>query len=185
MTIYVRAAALCLLTFQVGFGATPVKLETLLSNSPFFLSAAPKAVLVNEAQLEFRGVLFDGGEYFFSVYDSSNRTSTWVGLNEPGLPITVQSYDANQGTITVLQKGRLINLPLKQAKVATLAQGGPAHPDAAATPATPANVVAAGPDEAARLSAVADEIRRRRSVRAQAQPQPQTPAPAAPVPAKP
>lgn len=144
-------------------GATS-NLDGLLRNSPF--DAAP-AVAANGAALELRGVLVDGGEYFFSLYDPSTRASMWVGLNETGNPFTVQSYDTAKGLAQVAYKGRTLSLALKQAKVVALAANPVANAPAAA-PSAPVNVSsAANQNEAARLTAIVEEIRRRRALRAQ------------------
>jgi hypothetical protein len=110
----------------------------------------------------------DGGETFFSLYDPTARLSMWVGLNEPGNPFTVQNYDPEKATAAVQYKGRVLNLALKQSKVASLpAQAGPSPLPTNSSGPQPAAVAGGSGDEASRLAAVAEEIRRRRALRAQ------------------
>lgn len=156
--------------------AAPTNLDSLVSNSPFNPVASTTAGPVAETALEFRGVLVDRGETFFSLYDPSARTSMWVGLKEPGNPFTVQSYDAAKGLVQVEYRSRTLSLVLKQAKVVALGSNPAAGGPATGTPATVAP--GANPNEATRLAAVAEEIRRRRALRAQAQQAGEKPTPA-------
>ncbi len=149
-------------------GAAPINLDVLVSNSPFSGPAAPATVNAKtDPVLEFRGMFVDRGEAFFSLYDVSARSALWVGLNEPGNPFVVQSYDDTQGQVTVQFQGKILNLPLKQAKVIAAAavasvpagaRQGPANTTPGVTPAAPV-------EETNRLAAVAEEIRRRRAAR--------------------
>jgi hypothetical protein len=168
--------------------AASASLESLLRNSPFSgpTSAAPGAR--PDLPLEFRGMMVDRGEQFFSLYDTVSHASLWVGLNEPGNPFKVQNYDSAKATVTVDFQGRILTLPIKQAKIAAMAPGAPT-PAAAPGVQTPGgpplpNLNAANAtEEAARLSAVAEEIRRRRALRQQqvSANSPMTPAPTPPA----
>lgn len=165
----VALALVLVLPLEAAETAAP-SLDGLVKNSPFSPAAAGTTSATAETMLEFRGVLVDRGETFFSLYDPASRASMWVGLKEPGNPFVVQSYDADKAVATVEFQGRTLTLALKQAKVAvgaaapTVAPGATAPPNAAPRAQT---------DEASRLAAVADEIRRRRALRAQAvQPSP-------------
>jgi hypothetical protein len=165
-----RATKFALLGVMAAAGwavtySTPASLDGLVKNSPFSGPAATAGV-ASDAPLELRGVLVDAGEYFFSLYDPSSRTSMWVGLKEPGNPFIVQSYDSTKGVATVEYKGRTLDLALKQAKVVALAGN---LPPTGPTTVTLTNAVPApNSNEATRLAAVAEEIRRRRALRAQA-----------------
>jgi len=144
----------------------PAKWDSLTGNSPFPSPPAAASVAA-DAGLEFRGVLVDGGEHLFCIYDPSARLSRWVGANEPGNPFTVQSYDADQATVAVQYGGRVLSLALKQAKVVLLVQNPPpAQP--APLPPPAASVGTAGVEESSRLTAAVEEIRRRRTLRIQA-----------------
>jgi len=152
--------------------ASPVNLDGLLSSPPFNGPTATAPVAASsDAALEFRSVLVERGEFLFSLYDSSSRRSLWVGLNEPGNPYVVQSYDSSAGQVVVQYQGRALTLPLKQAKVVAMAQNAPTPPAIATQPpviTTPNVAPEASSTEATRLAAVADEIRRRRALRQQA-----------------
>ncbi|MBA3848739.1 MAG: hypothetical protein C0502_01930, partial [Opitutus sp.] len=122
--------------------------------------------------LEFRGTFTDSGERFFSILDTASRRAEWVGLNEPGRPFTVKSYNAEKESIVLELQGRPMELKLHAARVASapmpmpaVAQTGPA-----AQPPRPA-VAQPTTTEAQRLAQVAEEIRRRRALRQQAQQQ--------------
>ncbi len=150
----------------------------LLQRSPFG-SAVPGPPASAEGPLEFRSVLLDQGEYFFSVFQTATHTALWVGLNEPGNPFTVRSYDEKTETMKVDFQGRSLSLSLKQAKIQAFVQRAPGSPQTMpgqaggspnAGPASPA-------DEAGRLARIAEEIRRRRALRQQAVPSSQPPNP--------
>lgn len=155
-------------------------LDNLVKNSPFGSAASPVVPGAESGQLEFRGVIVDKGETFFSLFEPSTRQSQWVGLNESGAPYTVHGYDSATQTVKVLYRNQPITLTLKRAQVVVQAPppmpsaGGPV-PTPGATPAVVSGS-AAPADEAARLAQVAEEIRRRRALRAQGgapMPQPQ------------
>jgi hypothetical protein len=152
-----------MLFFGVATGAPP-DLQTLLTRPPF----APTATLVDAAAagggLEFRGVIVDGGETFFSIFESAKRAALWVGLNEPGNPFTVQSYDSSRETVTVEYQGRTLALTLKQSSIQAAEIPAPAVPAAQPEPAAGAAVPA---DVAERNARITEEIRRRRALRLQ------------------
>ena len=160
--------------------AAPATLDGLAHSSPFGGQVA-NAAGRTDMPLEFRSILVEGGEQFFSLYEVSSRSSLWVGLNESGNPYKVQSYDANKGEVSVEYQGRNLTLPLKQAKVVAMAQVAPPQPAApggtVGPGGLPPNAAAANPaQEAARLAAVREEILRRRALRSMpAQMQPGAP----------
>lgn len=147
----------------------PGQFDSLITNSPFGMAAAPGVQPGSDGSgLEFRGVFVDKGEPYFSVHDSANRSSQWVGLKESGQPYVVESYDLDKGSIQVKYRNQVMNLALKRSQVVVQAMpmpapaGGPQF-----TPGVPA--IAANPasqDEATRMAQVAEEIRRRRALRA-------------------
>lgn len=154
-------AVLALLVVNSSGGGTP--LDSLVQNSPFAPPTGAPAAVAN-TPLEFRGVLADGGEFFFSIYDPAARTSHWVGLAEPGLPFIVRSYDAAKQTIVADHQGRSLVLALKKAPV--VAATVPVPTVSPVTMPPPELRPATGsPEEAARLAAIAAEIRRRRELR--------------------
>lgn len=167
-----KTTALTWLAMPVLLLAGSPPLDELVKNSPFGNAPAPGAAgAQSDAQLEFRGVLVDGGETFFSLYDTSTRSSLWVGLNEPGNPFVVESYDEAKGSVSVNFRGRVLSVALKQARIVAMPAAPMPAPGAGGPPAVvagaPGTVNAVPADEAARLSQIAEEIRRRRALRAQ------------------
>jgi hypothetical protein len=145
-------------------------LDSLVKNSPFGSAASPVIAGAESGQLEFRGVIVDKGETFFSLFEPSTRQSQWVGLNESGAPYTVQGYDSATQTVKVLYRNQTLSLTLKRAQVVVQAAPPPTTfpPNTPPAPGgAPAVAAASSPDEAARLAQVAEEIRRRRALRAQ------------------
>lgn len=186
----VLAVGIIALMGALGAQAQVPALDTLVRNSPFGSASTPGAGSAANADspLEFRGVFFDAGEAFFSLYDTSTKHSTWVGLKEPGNPFVVRSYDEAKGTVVVEYQGRTLTVSLKQSKVAPLPSVvAPAAPIATGAPVNVAvqpGGASAGtpPNEAARLAQIAEEIRRRRAIRAQALQQAAAGQQSAPVP---
>ena len=146
-------------------------LDNLVKNSPFGSAASPVIAGAESGQLEFRGVIVDKGETFFSLFEPSTRQSQWVGLNESGAAYTVQGYDSATQTVKVLYRNQTLSLTLKRAQVIVQAAPAPTTFPVTTPPTpgapTPAVAASASPDEAARLAQVAEEIRRRRALRAQ------------------
>ena len=164
--------------------------DSLIKSSPFGQSTSGAQAANGAAPLEFRGVLMDKGEYLFSLHETATRASQWVGLKEANQPYVVESYDSEKGSIQVKYHGQTLNLSLKLAQV--IVQAPPPMNMPAPSPANGPAVVgpATSSDEASRLAQVAEEIRRRRALRAPPVPVPQPnnvtnqPRPAA-APAKP
>lgn len=147
-------------TARAGEAPTPA--------NPFAPSAsanAPSAATA-DAPLELRGIMGEGDDYMFSIFDSAKKTSVWARLNEPGREFVVKTFDAARDSITVENQGRTLTLALKAAKVlAAPAMAMRQNPTPVGGPVvlnpTPA-------DEQRRLEAVATEVRRRRAMREQA-----------------
>jgi hypothetical protein len=171
--------------------------SNLLDNSPFLPPNSLTGGATEAAPLELRSILKAGGSYQFSLFDTSNRQSVWVGLNEAGHDFVVKGFDAGNNAITVEQRGRTYKLTLKEAKIALLATvptaapgaapGAPGGPNAAFPPPGAAlgprgPVPALTPEQLRNLEA---DINRRRELRRRAMAAPGTPAPAAPTPAGP
>ncbi len=146
-------------------------LNGLLQRSPFGATASGQTATA-EGPLEFRSVLLDQGEYFFSIYQPSTHTSLWVSTNEAGNPFTVQSYDEKTETVKVDYQGRSLSLSLKQAKILAFVQKMPTAPQTVQPPpGSPPNAApATSADEAGRLARIAEEVRRRRAMRQQVAP---------------
>src|SRR6478609_7289273 len=105
-----------------AYSAEAVDLDELLKQSPFGQRPTENAPASAAATtLELRGIFTDQGEFFFSIYDTSSRSSRWVGLNETNDPFVVKSYDDAKNEAKIEYQGREIVLGLKQAKAAVLA----------------------------------------------------------------
>ena len=148
--------------------------DSLIKSAPFGQSTSGGAQAANgAAPLEFRGVLMEKGAYIFSLHETATRASQWVGLKEANQPYVVESYDSEKGSIQVKYHGQTLNLSLKLAQV--IVQAPPPLNMPAPAPANGPTAVgpAASSDEASRLAQVAEEIRRRRALRAPPVPVPQ------------
>ncbi len=158
-------------------------------------AGAPRpAASTGSAPFELRGVVFEGGAYAFSVYNAEEGRAQWIRLDEPGLPFIAHHYDPEKETLMLEYQGEALMLPLRESRVQAAepapaaptplpgpapggprrlpgpgpgAQGGPvpsapASEGTASGPPLPSNLA---PAEAQRMQEMADEIRRRRSLR--------------------
>lgn len=148
----------------VGTMSGAVDLQSLVTNPPFGSNATQTTTADPAQALEFRGTFVDGNERFFSIRETATRSSQWVGLKESGQPFLVESYDNAKGSIQVKYHNQVMTLTLKLAQI--LVQAVPVAPGPNAAPMPGAVTNSAPPNEAARLAQVAEEIRRRRALRA-------------------
>lgn len=159
-------------------------LEALVRDSPFVpVAGASRAAAGEGGPLELRSVVFERGEFAFSVYDAASRESQWVKLGQQDLPFVARSYDQAEDVLTVDYQGRTLALKLQPAHIAgqvpanagasppplpsaeDAARAGANRPANAASsnpPAPLAPPAALKPDESQRLQQMAEEIRRRR-----------------------
>ena len=108
----------------------PNAIEELLRHSPFGSADINSAAIaaVNEP-LEFRAVLEEHGQKFFSIYETGTRRSTWVDMKIPPEGLKVEAYDDTQECLTVRYQGKSLMLHLMgsstkvRAAPAQLAQG--------------------------------------------------------------
>jgi hypothetical protein len=137
------------------------KLDRLIKNSPFGQPASTTGAQAgNEVSpLEFRGVLVEKGEYFFSLYEPAVCSGQWVRLKEIGQPYVVESYDGANGSIQVKYRNQVMTLTLNPGQI--IVQAAPSIiPTTAVSPPTSA-VSPTSSEESLRLAHVAGEIRRR------------------------
>ncbi len=137
------------------------KLDRLIKNSPFSQPASAKGAQAgNEVSpLEFRGVLVENGECFFSLHEPAVRSSQWIRLKEIGQPYVVESYDGANDSIQVKYRNQMMTLTLNPGKI--IVQAAPSIiPTTAVSPPTSA-VIPMPSEESMRLAHVAGEIRRR------------------------
>lgn len=136
--------------------------QDLVKNSPFGTTTGATAAA--PAAWEFRGFVQEGDVQFFNLYDTAAKTSRWLAVEHESGGLRIEGYNAETKQLTLRQGERRLSLPLKQAQVALAAAPSPS--------AKPAGEVAnAGPviapEEKANLQKIAEEIRRRRALRAQ------------------
>lgn len=178
-----RLFAIPLLAGDLLAAASGAGFDNLLNNSPFQPppnNNAPAAAAPET--LELRGIVMENGRASLNIYDTTTKKAEWVSVDEPGHAFVVRSFDSNSDTATIEVNRRTLSLSLKRATVqlATAAPiapvpvpvgGAPAVPGQPPGVAAPVNTVinpstGASPDQS-RLQAIADEIRRRRALRAQ------------------
>ena len=146
--------------------------------SPFMSAQAANApAAATNSQLEFRGVMGEGGAMMFRVVDTAHKVGMWVRLNEleKTMNLVVRKHDASgsRDVITVEQGGRTFNLELSESKVVSsgnASQMQMAPPPMSNVAPAVTNTVKVNPtpaDEQARLDAVVAEVARRRALRDQ------------------
>lgn len=154
-------------------GATDGKLSGLVTNSPFGTGRSPGAATgVHSGEpFEFRAVVAEGDNKFFSIYDTATKRSNWVEVNDPVNGFSVKGYDAGKETITVDYQGKTMTLAIKRAPAVAQAMQQP-MPVSNGMPQPGVNPSAQpmpGPSavDQQRIQQIQEEIRRRRALRNQ------------------
>ena len=185
-----RCCSALLVLSVAGASARAVELTPNSPFSPPSSNADANATPAN-SPLELHGILAMPDGYKFNLCDQAGHVNVWLGLNAAGQPFVVRSHDVAHNRVTVEYQGRELTLSLAKAKVTPMAmqQQMMPQPQMMGQPPIQPGVVSASPqDERQRLERIAEEIRRRRAMRAQAQQQQfppgvsQTPAPLQPPP---
>jgi hypothetical protein len=135
--------------------------------------------------VELRGIMSTPQGTAYCIYDTTKKTTSWVGLNESGNDFVVKSADPANDAVTVVLQGRDIRLVLRTAKVSSAGFGSAAIPPGNPGLASSVIVNPTPGDEQRRLDAVATEVRRRRQEREKAAQNLQNGAPGAPAPSAP
>ncbi|HEY3757808.1 MAG TPA: hypothetical protein VGL42_16760 [Opitutaceae bacterium] len=154
----------------VAAGVSAAAARAQADRSPFLPPSAPEA---NAGQMsgpngiELRGIMSTTDGVKYNIYNPAKKGSVWLGVNEPGDGFVIKSGDLDRDSVTVEANGQRFTLSMKQVKTNAGAFGG-LPPGGVVLRPTPA-------DEAARLQAVADEVRRRRLLREQAAAQQRAP----------
>ena len=89
--------------------------QSLLGNSPFGSTVA--ASTGETGDLEFRGVVQEEGIYFVNLYNPATKTAQWIAVSGTAPGLEVKSYDAISDKVQIMQAGRALTLPMKQAHV--------------------------------------------------------------------
>jgi len=134
--------ALCPLTARAD-----VDLQSLVTHSPFGESkTGPGGERVGS--LEFRGYYVDNGITYFSIYNSSSKSSVWVAQGETStspFAVSVKNFDPEKNAVTLESNGQSMRIVLHDPVI--LKMELPATPVAApannngATPAAATAVV--------------------------------------------
>lgn len=71
-----------------------------------------------KGEIEFSGFFTAPREAYFSLTDTDgSRTSGWLKIGQSFAGYTVLAFDEKREVITLRQDGRLVNLPLRAAKI--------------------------------------------------------------------
>jgi hypothetical protein len=143
------------------------------SRSPFMpapVEETPAAVeVVEDAELQFCGVFGDGDSKRFLIYNATTNRSSWLRLNQVGPDdVFVETFDGEEGTVTIRQGDRAITLGMQSATLSGAPAGGAAPVRLQNNSKDLVSTVKVNPtpsDERRRLEAVAAEVRRRRAAR--------------------
>ncbi len=145
-------------------GAEQVPFNSLLNNSPFgqTRSGGPTTDASN-APVEFRGVVVEGAEKIFSVYEPEYRRSFWLKENETEGRITVRHFDEAASTLSVEYGSDVLQLSIRRGpKLMNGSALGPFAGGPAASAGQPSAEESTASTEND-LAAVRQEIQRRRA----------------------
>ncbi|HSY53408.1 MAG TPA: hypothetical protein VK785_03125 [Opitutaceae bacterium] len=160
-----------LLALMVASVATPgARAVELTPGSPFMppdAAGGANATTAN-APLELRGILATPNGYKFNLCDAAGHVNVWLGLNAAGQPFVVRAQDIAHNSVTVEYQGRQLTLSLPQPKITASAAPMQQPPMMGQPPILPQAVGGNTPvvNEQQRLERIAEEIRRRRALRA-------------------
>lgn len=137
--------------------------------SPFGGSPSSAAQGVPTNQLELRGVLVEGKDRWFNVYDTTKKKAEWVKESEAGGSYVVKFYDSAHDALTLEAQGQLVSIALKASTDLPDGNGTGQMVAFASTGLSTLPAVAPAPpkSEVKRFALVADLIRQRRALRSQ------------------
>ncbi|HVW22001.1 MAG TPA: hypothetical protein VHC86_12375 [Opitutaceae bacterium] len=156
---------LSLFAAALGLAGVPARAQ-LADSSPFLPAGVAGGTSTDASALELRGILVGPEGTRYDIYDPAKKSGTWAGVGERGHDFTIRSAEgdlSNGGRLVVQAAGRTYPLTLKTARASA---SGPVAPRGLIGAASMNGNVPA--DEAQRLAAVAEEVRRRRQLRDQA-----------------
>lgn len=147
----------------------------LAENSPFLPPTRVQAPVVTEnPPLELRGIVGQGEERLFNIYNPASKQSAWVPLNQAtGQNYQLRTYDERAQTVSLDHGGRPIVLKLAQSKISPLTEARPQSAPAPVGAVGGINIQPAvlprptTPDQQRALENVAAEVERRRQLRNQ------------------
>ena len=150
--------------------AARARAQAPIGPSPFLppgVSGSAGGAGDDSGTLQLRGIMSTPQGPRYCIYDPTRKASMWSAVDEPGFDFVVRSGDPSRRTVLVESGGRTVRLELQEAKIgASAVLSGPAI--ALSQFGRRGNGAALSPaEEAARLQAVAEEVRRRREQREQ------------------
>ena len=85
--------------------------------SPFMPADGQTLVtpITENAPIELRGIMAQGGNYLYGFFDPTKQKAIWVKANQPGYDFVVTGHDIAKQAVTVEYQGRTLNLALKPA----------------------------------------------------------------------
>ncbi|MEX0331353.1 MAG: hypothetical protein AB3N64_08030 [Puniceicoccaceae bacterium] len=118
---------------------------TLITKSPFLppdfnppgSGAGDPSMPASASQYQFRGVYQMGGEYYFNLYNTRDKSGTWVTENESGgdSPRIVR-FNLDEDVLVVEVSGEQVSLELVETSDRTLPVASAPRPTPATRPAT-------------------------------------------------
>ena len=136
----------------------------LLNNNPFLAPASANTQAQSAQPLELRGVVFENGIAWFTLFDAAAKKWTTVRQGEEGDAFVVRSYDQAQDTVILDIRGSRVTLSLKAAGNQSFGRSGVVAKVASAAPqfrAQPTMVPPLCAAEVERLDLVASALRQR------------------------
>ena len=118
---------------------------TLVTKSPFLPpdfnppggAAGDPAMPASASQYEFRGVYQMGGRYYFNLYNTRDKSGTWVAEGESGSDAPrIVRFDRDEDVLVVEVSGERVNLELVDTSDRPMPVATAARPTPATLPAT-------------------------------------------------
>ncbi len=91
------------------------KWQALVENSPFGIG--PKKVSAAAPVLELCAVLQEDRLFFFSIYNTADKTSLWLPSDREAAGLKVESYEPSSHLLVLKMGDRYFRLILKQASI--------------------------------------------------------------------
>lgn len=113
-----------LLVLTGGVAFAGVSLDGLVTESPFVLKRAEgpaTTAVVENATVEFRGMIATKDGVLFGFFDRTKNTSAWVKEHDKDSEFNVRGYDAANDTVALDYQGQKFALALSTAKISTAA----------------------------------------------------------------
>jgi hypothetical protein len=93
-------------------------LSVLAPDSPFGGTGSHQSAGTTVATFELRGIMAAPDGMRYCIYDTARRASVWAAIGEPGNPFVLVSAGTDLNQVTMERNGQLVELTLKDSKVA-------------------------------------------------------------------